>query len=326
VYCIVLLAFVLVFLALVTVGMVLSFVTNQTIQDGFDSALPSVVETLDTAEEFANDALNVTSFLAVDQLSFTIGLVADQAANLSGNVVEPLVNLARPTVDNFADRLRSANERLNQALDNITDIFRDFQNNTSDVDAAFDLLNRELQDLRRECEMIRIGRGTCLSFVNGFNATQSILSDFVNDFFDRAATLRSRIPSGMNITLGMLDETVANIPTFVENATGRFIRSGSDLFASTLSNGFNSLETRLTDLFRGQDSPIAQIRNESFAKTVNDLSRTRYAFSIMFLILVLLVLGSVCVGLILGVAGFRVGHLPHERTSVSNFGGIWLLV
>ena len=52
----------------------------------------------------------------------------------------------------------------------------------------------------------------------------------------------------------------------------------------------------------------------------------RYAFSIMFLILVLLVLGSVCVGLILGVAGFRVGHLPHERTSVSNFGGIWLLV
>ena len=40
--------------------MVLSFVTNQTIQDGFDSALPSVVETLDTAEEFVNDALNVS--------------------------------------------------------------------------------------------------------------------------------------------------------------------------------------------------------------------------------------------------------------------------
>ena len=52
----------------------------------------------------------------------------------------------------------------------------------------------------------------------------------------------------------------------------------------------------------------------------------RYVFGLLFCILIILVIVAVSVGLICGVAGFRNDRLPYERTSLSNCGGICLLV
>nr|QZX63195.1 prominin 1-like protein [Halisarca dujardinii] len=340
--CIVNFGFLLVFLALVSVGMVFSFLTNEAVQVTINSAVPTVLNSVDNVQEFVGNTLTEAQFLAVDQLNFTVNLVVSGVTDLNTSVVNPLLDMNRPALDSLLAGILSINGLLmvvGTSLTAVTSNVTALNTTVGSISGQVDLLRNQLTNLTMDCTANPTLNATmqCDRIPDPTSIQTVDVSTELDDVLMTIDTFRDALSVSQNITdvVNLVNDTVNGIPDRVQNTVGSQTSGLEDTIGSlstTVSQALSQARTTVDDVFNG--STFASIRNDIIPSyvsnsdvpySVTNLALARYIVGILFCVITLLVILCVALGLICGLAGFKKNALPFERSSLSNCGGICLL-
>jgi hypothetical protein len=342
--CIILFVFVLIFLALVTVGMVFSFLTNEAIQTTVDTAVPTVFNAVDDIAAFASATLDEAAFLVVDQLNFTTNLVVNEVTDLNSSVVQPLIEMNRPAIDSLLNGILTINDSLSavgSALDDVSTNISALNVTAMSISAQVVILRAQLTNLTTDCmaEAVLSGAGACDDIPDPDSIQDVDVTSQLNNVQMTIDSFRSTLSISQNLTdiVNMINDTINNIPSLVQDAVGNQTGTLSEGVAPALTNvsqGLDSARTAIDNIFTYSNSSVRTFRtqfidailfNNDVPYSLSRLSLARYIVGVLFCVVALLVIVCVALGLTCGVAGFNKDRLPFERTSLSNCGGVCLL-
>ncbi|XP_065919137.1 prominin-1-A-like isoform X2 [Dysidea avara] len=309
--CIILFAMLSSCVCLLFIGVVFAFVSNESVNKSIQNfeknvnvALNNSLNFVDDIQMQANatvdryDEINTFIQCQVDNSHITIGRVV---LDVFEEAVNPLINSSLELAVDLNNSISSL--RLQTELDGLTAMF---------------------QTLDANCRNASLGSNCNAIPTQSYSVVDYTLVDDVTAVLNELELIGDIAEPVLEA-----NATFYGIPCDIRNQIqdqAREILNRADEFQETIKGIADDTELELSKVL-DEKGFIGDIRSRShdIQSSLDQYDTPRYAISILFCTLTLIVIVVLTLGLLLGAIGFRRNAKPFERTRISNCGGVTLI-
>ncbi|XP_065827640.1 prominin-1-A-like isoform X2 [Oscarella lobularis] len=325
--------FLVIFLALATVGCVCAFVTNGRMSDSIGKFDDTFSDAIDDIYGFVNSTVDELNFVVGNQYGIASDRIFDDIENVGQTLGEPIVTAFQPFVDkavnsslnmaNTVDEVRASLFDVNRTVSSLVAVGKNLQTQLEGV-------NQELQSLRQTCTAKGFPISKfCSDYLPGpikLDANFSQVPDISGELAQVDDVLQVDLRAEVEEGKRMFEE----IPEQVQNDTNvavETVRADADQFQADIQKVVSDVNTsayEVLDDSLGLRSVQKDVSN--YVEIAERYDKYRFAVGVSLGVMILLVIFIATTGILIGEMNRKSDVMPTERSRGSNCGGQCLMI